>query len=194
LRTKPKPKTPVGNPHTVEFYEGLCRKTAGRYAPYVEEDYEDIVQVLRIKVWQAIRAYNPQKAKQPIDGFVFQCVVNRCKDLLRKKKRDELYIEDVAPNANIVLAGSGGESTGDPRDAFEARYLSEDAALAESLQDSIVELGLSELAHNVAELLRDGYPRVEAIRRYTLTEGQMRSALDEIEAAVHRSWRWQWAA
>jgi RNA polymerase sigma factor (sigma-70 family) len=196
LATAVKPRNGATDPYTVEFYEGLCRKTASRYFPYVEESYEDIVQLLRIKSWQALKSFDPTKARQPVEGYVFQCLVNRCKDLLRKKKRNELYIEDLAPNVNIVMPGSssGGQIDGAPRDSFEARYLARDQNLADVLDDAVSELGLGEVALGVAEMLRDGHPKAAAGRAFGLTETEMRSALDEIEAAVHRHWRWQWAA
>lgn len=78
-------------------YEGLVFRTAQMYAPMVQEDVDDIRQLLRIKVWQALSAYDPAKATQTREKYVFMCVKNRVKDLLKKKKRPECFIEDEAP-------------------------------------------------------------------------------------------------
>jgi hypothetical protein len=50
-------------PTEIPFYEGLIRATASRYAPYVPEEYENIVSILRNKVWRALRAYDPSRSR-----------------------------------------------------------------------------------------------------------------------------------
>jgi RNA polymerase sigma factor (sigma-70 family) len=78
----------------IEFYEGLVHKTAGIIAPYVQEEYDDIVAILRIKVWQALRAFDPERARQPIHRYVFMCVANQKKDLLKRKRRQEVPLAE----------------------------------------------------------------------------------------------------
>jgi RNA polymerase sigma factor (sigma-70 family) len=100
----------------VAHYEGLVRKTASIYVNVVEEDYEDICQILRIKAWRALVSFDPAKSRTGRDRYVFSCIKNQCKDLVKKKKRGELFIEDVAPaNSNT--------GNGVIRDAFEQRYM-----------------------------------------------------------------------
>lgn len=84
-------------------YEGLVYATAARYAGLLDDDIEDIQQLLRIKVWQALRAYNPGRSAQSEEKFVFSCVANRVKDMLKAQsrlnaKRDGrlLYTEEVS--------------------------------------------------------------------------------------------------
>lgn len=84
-------------------FEGLVHSTAARYAPYLDDDLEDIAQALRLKVWQARRSYDPARATQTEEGYVFSCVVNRVKDMLKvqarlNKRRNgaALYLEDCA--------------------------------------------------------------------------------------------------
>jgi RNA polymerase sigma factor (sigma-70 family) len=79
----------------IAFYEGLIRKTAAMYAPRIQEDYEDIVQVLRVKVWRSLAAYDPSRSKLPVERYVFSCVANQVKDLLKRKRRHEVYLEDL---------------------------------------------------------------------------------------------------
>lgn len=86
-------------PHDVEFYEGLCRKTASLYVHHVEMDYEDIVQTLRIKAWKALGAHDPAKVKtQTVERFVFMCLRNACKDLVRRRPRGEVFLDDLMPD------------------------------------------------------------------------------------------------
>lgn len=105
-------------PTDIAYYERLIFKTASMYVSYVEEDFDDIQQVLRIKVWRALEAYDARRSKMPVDRFVFSCVKNQCKDLVKKKRRNLVYLEDVGHE------GRDGEVV---RDAFEARYLTSDA-------------------------------------------------------------------
>lgn len=113
----------AADPNVLAHYEGLVRKTAGMYVGIVEEDYDDICQLLRIKVWTALLAFDPAKARQSRDAYVFMCVKNRVKDIVKKVRRNELFIEDLAASS------PAGTTTGDApppqnrRDRFEARYL-----------------------------------------------------------------------
>ena len=120
------------SPESIEFYEGLVRKTAGRYSRIVQEEYEDLCQILRLKVWRALESFDLEKATQPIQGYVFSCVRNQVKDLLKRKRRDDLHIEDIAPQT------PAGESEYARRDKFESRYLEhgEEEAFAEVLAET----------------------------------------------------------
>jgi len=119
----------------MSHYEGLVRTTASLCAPYVEEDFDDICQFLRYKVWKALESFDPHKLRVKVAGrlqvaaardrYVYSCVQNGKKDVLKKKRHGLLFIEDLAPNENAsdVAAWKTG-----PRDAFEQRYLSIDDA------------------------------------------------------------------
>lgn len=116
---EPTPKGIRPNPaYTVEFYEGLVRKTAGRIAPHVENEYDDLCSLYRIKVWQALQSFDPAKSKVPIENYVFSCMVNLTKDLRKKLKRYETYIEDHCQGP--------GADDGSRVDAFHEKYLSVD--------------------------------------------------------------------
>jgi DNA-directed RNA polymerase specialized sigma24 family protein len=86
----------VRGPESTEitFYEGLVRKTASLIAPYVQEEYDDIVAILRIKVWRALLAFDPERATQPVERYVFMCVANQKKDLLKRKRRREVPLDE----------------------------------------------------------------------------------------------------
>lgn len=137
--------TRAGSPHRVEFYEGLVRKTAARYEPYVEEEYEDLCSLFRIKAWRALESFDPEKSRIPVERYVFSCMVNLGKDLLKKHKRNEAYIEDFA----------GEDESG--VDHFESQYLAqdEDSAFREltSLDQPLIPSTLTSVEVRVVLLL-----------------------------------------
>jgi RNA polymerase sigma factor (sigma-70 family) len=85
-------------PTDISFYEGLIRKTAAMYAFYIEEDYEDIVSILRIKVWRALQSYDPARSTMPVKRYVFSCMKNQVKDLMKRRRRREVFFDDVTGN------------------------------------------------------------------------------------------------
>jgi RNA polymerase sigma factor (sigma-70 family) len=82
------------HPTEIPYYEGLIRKTAAMCAPRVQEEYEDIVSIFRIKVWRALLSFNPQRSSMTVQAYVFSCVKNQEKDLLKRKRRPEVYLAD----------------------------------------------------------------------------------------------------
>jgi DNA-directed RNA polymerase specialized sigma24 family protein len=94
-------------------------------------DFDDICQVLRVRVWRALDAWDPEEPRTRArlaggktevelrDAFVFGCVRNQVKDLLKRNKTQDLYIDDVAPDDGDVAM----------RDQFEHRYMSDDPEL-----------------------------------------------------------------
>lgn len=107
----------------VERYEALVRKTALMIVEDpsgVEMEYDDICQRLRIKAWYALGKFEGDRDVNQIglDRFVFSCVTNEKKDILKKVRRNEAFIEDIAPG------GDEGYSNGHvTRQEFEAHYL-----------------------------------------------------------------------
>jgi hypothetical protein len=55
-------------------YEGLIHSTAVRYVGFLDDDLDDIKQLLRIKVAQALVAFDPTRGEKPTENFVFSCV------------------------------------------------------------------------------------------------------------------------
>lgn len=133
-------------------YEGLVRKTASMYVDMVEEEYDDLCQLLRVKAWKALLSFDPAKSTQGQDKYVFSCLRNQVKDFLKKKKHNVLFIEDIAP-----LRGDRTDTQDfNARDAFEHRYLesSEEDAFA-TVEDELPNLPstLTGTERNVALLL-----------------------------------------
>jgi DNA-directed RNA polymerase specialized sigma subunit len=52
------------DPNVLAHYEGLIFSTARLLRGHVEDDQEDVRQILRLKVWKAIRAYNPDRSSR----------------------------------------------------------------------------------------------------------------------------------
>lgn len=119
-------------------YEGLIFSTAKRYVEYLDDDLDDIRQVLRVKVWQALVAFDSGRSRlhagcveDARNSFVFSCVRNRVKDLLKEQDRrntrrngTQWYIEDLT----------------DDLGSFEGRYLAEEDPALLALVDGEVEL------------------------------------------------------
>jgi len=88
---------------SISHYEGLVRKTAASIEPFVEDDFDEICQFLREKVWKALDAFTPSRVRktskyspgQQLERFVFSCILNGKKDVLKKKRRNWLYIDDM---------------------------------------------------------------------------------------------------
>lgn len=85
-------------------YEGLIFTTARRYEGLMDDlDLEDIQQLLRLKVAQALTRYDPSRSSLDEERFVFGVIRNRVKDMLKSQGRlnearggGPLYIEDQA--------------------------------------------------------------------------------------------------
>src|SRR4051794_1091609 len=90
-----------GNGGDIGHYEGLVFKTSVMYEGPLAMEREDIQQILRITVWRAITSYEPiRDERRSIETFVFWCVRNQIKDLVKSKTRRDrhgrqVYIEDL---------------------------------------------------------------------------------------------------
>jgi RNA polymerase sigma factor (sigma-70 family) len=168
--------------NTLDYYEGLVRATAGRYESIMAGaamDFDDICQVLRVAVWKALSAFDERKATQPIHGYVFMCVRNRAKDLVKYRTpehmaRDPLLIEDVAPTVN---------GNGVIRDAFELRYLSadEEQAFMSVLEEPpLVPSTLTSNERRVLKLMYHDYRQVEIAPILDLSPDQVKAAVKGI--------------
>lgn len=161
-------------------FEGLIAATAARYAPILDHDEEDVRQVLRIKVWQALSAYDKRRVRstdadeaERIGRWVFSCVKNRVKDLLKEQDRlnarrngGQCYIEDVS----------------DDFGSFEGRYLSAEDMELRELEEASVQLPstLTEIEVRVVRLLVLEYSGTEI----SLILGVSRRKVREAHAAV----------
>lgn len=171
--------------HDIGPYEGLIHSTAGRYAPYLDEDFEDIQQILRLKVWQALRAFDPSRTKLPVQNYVFACMRNRVKDLLKGQDRrnkarggSQLHIEDVAGDQAAVHA-------------FEARYLAQSREETYSdVEDERMPLPatLTPLEVSVVQLLLLDFNQTEIAGHLKVSRQRVRAAHQEIQTKM-ADWR-----
>lgn len=160
----------------IRYYEGLVRKTAARYVPFVEEDFEDICSIFRAKVWRALVSFDPERSRMTQDKFVFSCVKNQGKDLVKRRKRDEAFISDERDQGT---------------DAFDARYLqraSDD--VYGRIEDGVLLLPstLTETERFVLGLLYLDYSQKEAILLLRLSKREMERAVRAIREKM-ADWR-----
>lgn len=180
----------TGNPHSVSFYEGLIFVTTKRIEQYVELEPDDISQRLRIKVWRALERYDRKRSKMPIDRWVFQCLANEVKDILKKRREYNLHIEDFTgqtyTNNRAAHTGEGGDG---PYNAdstkFTGRYLSvvEEDAFEEVLTDPNEPAlpGLTPEEQTVAGLLIENFTQPEIAIELGIRLGQVRAYIAAIK-------------
>jgi RNA polymerase sigma factor (sigma-70 family) len=161
------------NPYDINFYEGLVFKTAAMYAPHVQEEFDDIRQRLRIKAWRALQVFDPSRSRMPVDRYVFMCVKNECKDIVKKKRRTDVYIED--------------QGVEDAQDAFEARYLSanhdqEFGAIDEGAP--LVPSTLTGIERQVIVMLYRDYTQAEVARLMGLRRSEMERTMRSIRTKM----------
>lgn len=172
----------------LESYEGLVFATARRYCDYLDYELEDVQQLLRLKVWRALCSFDPAKYSGPRETaerrYVFTCVRNGVKDLLKEQARrikrergTPLFIEDVS--------GEG--------DGFEHRHgMAVDAELIFAVvEEENIELPstLTELERQVVGLLLIGYERqTEMARELGVSRQRVRSAHASVKVKME-DWR-----
>lgn len=170
------------SPHEIGFYEGLIFKTASMYAGFLEEDFEDVAQILRIKAWRALMAFDSRRSSLPVERYVFSCVKNQCKDLVKKRRRNELYIEDYAGTNDV-----GG---GDVTSRFEARYLSSDEGQHFAHVDGppLIPSTLTSFEREVVALLYLDYSQKEAAEMLGVRRNEMERAVRSVRDKM-ADWR-----
>lgn len=182
------------DPKVLAQYEGLIFSTARRYAAFVDLDLEDVQQILRVKVFKALLSYEPAKATVRVDGrdprdtYVFQCVKNQAKDLLKKKPRNESFLEDVAPANTTYDATTHAPS----RDRFEndngLASTHEEVYGAIEDDDLVIPNTLTPLEHRIICLLYASYRQSEVARSLGLAKRDMERSMRSIRAKME-DWR-----
>lgn len=186
------------DPRVLRRYEGLIFTTARRYARFSDEPIEDIQQILRVKVYKAILTFDPAKVRSlvtaadakgrtPLDKYVYQCVKNQAKDLLKKKPRNEAFIEDIAPPTEQFETPSQSS-----RDWFEAATgmasTHDDVYGAIEDDDLVVPNTLTRLEKRIICLLYADYRQSEVARSLGLEKRDMERAMRSIRAKME-DWR-----
>ncbi len=165
----------------LSHYEGLVRTTSSRYVEKTTWDFDDLCQIFRIKAWKALLAWDPThpriqrkikagKTEEELrDAFVFMCILNQGKDLVKRRKpeNDPLFIEDLAHNSQ-GKSGLFDSREGTKRDWFESQYLCADesevfeAIVGESQQlpDEVFDLSPDERQVLVCMYLQYSQPEI----------------------------------
>lgn len=181
------------DPTELDFYEGLVRKTASMYERLVDEDFDDLCQIFRIKAWRALGTYDPTRSSMSVERYVFSCIRNQVKDVLKKERnvlrrdgRGDLFIEDVAPTT--PGEGHGGQQ---PRDKWEHRYMEvgEDEAFAElKLDVPLIPSTLDGTELQVVALLYADFGHAEIALRIGITKREVSLAVKSIREKM-ADWR-----
>jgi hypothetical protein len=107
---------------TLAQFEGLIKTTSVQVnAAGVEMEVEDLCQIFRITIYQAILKFSGDKSNgMNLRRFCFMCLTNRRKDLEGRHARRHNTSLDELREADVL-------STGSPYpDTFDAKYLSID--------------------------------------------------------------------
>lgn len=172
----------------VRRYEGLIRATARRIEAYVELDFDDIEQRLRIKVWRALLSYDPRRSRLPEDRYVVSCVFNEKKDILNLRRRGDIGIDALMNAARREEEGVFGRRSAD---SFEAQYL---ATTAEQVfgcvEDDDLRLPstLTELELEIVLLLYTERYQTEVAVALGLSKGEIERAMRSIRVKL-ADWR-----
>lgn len=177
-------------------YEGLIYATTRRYVHRIEAEFEDVQQVLRLKVALALVAYDPARARPekpdalgrtPRDKFVFNCVANQVKDLLKKRQHGELCIED------LVIAGDSEHSDKrgfGSRDRFEEKHgltSSHDQVYGEVEEDPLdfmLPSTLSRREKRIARMLSGDYRQSEIAAKLRIDKREMERHMRSIRVKM----------
>lgn len=80
----------------IRYYEGLVQSTSKMYSDLLRTEREDLEQVLRFRIWRALEAFTSTrwveqpadaKGRSPRERFVFFCLRNQIKDLVKGRVR-----------------------------------------------------------------------------------------------------------
>lgn len=161
------------------------RKTAADCAPRVEDDFDEICQFLRYKVWKALEAFSKKRVKttakftpaEQVERFVFACIVNAKKDVLKKKQRGWLFIDDLAGSPS-----DAEEFDSLAADRFALRYLCQDDSFTAFDDDEPrVPSFLDGTEREVALLLYENFNEDEIAARIGRRRKETRAIIADIQ-------------
>lgn len=169
---------------TLEHYRSLIYKTATLVVALVEDEFDDVVQVLSIKVWRAVLAFDAERWTRSTDparardAYVFMCLTNQVKDLKSKKRRSKLEL-------SLELVADGDEKSGfKSRDRFEAAHgLSVDADVVYAAVEEVAPLlpnTLTDQEREIVALLTCDFKQTEAATLLGLGKRDMERAMRSI--------------
>lgn len=176
----------MGDPTSdLAYYDGLIFKTATMLLPVAEDlrlglDLDDLQQLLRIKVWKALAAFRPERARGlSRENYVFMCLRDQAKDIAKRKRRAERYLDDIAPAAAPDL-----------NSRFAGRHLSvsAEATFFEVEDEFRMPNTLNRLEREIVVRLYRDYSQKEIIVELGLGIREMESAVRSIREKL-ADWR-----
>lgn len=185
--------TQAEDPTLLASYEGLVISTSNRFDGIKRYDTEEVRQVLRVRVWKALLAWDPMESRtrkrilagkkteaELRDAFVYGCIRNQVVDLLKRDKDQDLLIEDIAPS-NLA----------NERDKFEVRYFTADAAeVYGGVEESapLVPNTLNQDERLVLACAYQGYNGPETAERLEMSRPKVANVMRSIREKM-RDWR-----
>lgn len=161
-------------------YEGLIFSTTRIVVEAgVEEEFEDLQQIFRMKLVKALRAYNPRRSRLARDAFIFGAIANQKKDMLKRKRRNEGSVEELAD----------AYSTED-RFALEHGLVTSPDEIYAAIEDDDLMLPstLSAIERQIVVRLYAGRMQIEAAAELGLTKGETERAMRSIRVKL-ADWR-----
>lgn len=171
-------------------YEGLIRATTRRIQHVVDEEPEDIAQIFRLKLFTALRRWDPARStrRRPVDpqtlrrlrdSFIFGCIANQKKDLLKRRRREESSIEGcVTEDDSVDHFELTHGLTSSPEQVYGA--IEDDDLLLPST--------LTATERSIIVLLYVGRMQTEAAVELGLTKGEMERAIRSVRVKL-ADWR-----
>jgi hypothetical protein len=163
-------------------FEGLAYETARQIvAEGVELELDDVRQLIRIKVWQALGVYDGQHERQmPLRRFVFMCVANLRKDMERRPRRHNASIDQARDHTFKADQLDGASGTWE--DWFDRRYLSVDAEQVFAAAEDELRLprSLSAVERQVIALRMQGRALYEIDRELGLSRAERQRTMRSI--------------
>lgn len=117
-------------------FEGLVHETARQIVKRgVELEFDDVRQLLRIKAWNAVSRFSPERAaasehlsqprdrngRTPLERYVYTCVRNMRKDIEKRPSRYTASLDDLRARTDSFEGGDSEDEW------FDGKYLSVDA-------------------------------------------------------------------
>ncbi len=152
-----------------EDYEGLVHGTIKKHGVPPEMEREDVEQILRAKVVEALNRFDPKQGLAQ-KNYVFGCVLNQMRDLLRKKPRFDVSIHQFEDSHTRDSGEHGQPRVGRARELKIGLVETEEEAFAEVLNDEPVHLPntLTGDEHRMATLLSEGATPTEVMEELGL--------------------------
>lgn len=189
--------TQAADPKLLASYEGLVRKTAARYEGILHRyEFEDVCQVLRLKVWRSLESFDPsrytaEKVEEARDSFVFGNVRNQVKDLLKRNRNTDLLFDDLNTPATGGHHASTRNKTITSQEWFESKHLrvDEDQVFGEVEEnDPLVPSTLTLNERRVLACMYLGYKGPEIAIRLGLDRKTVATAVRNVKKKME-DWR-----